>query len=813
MMIRDAVNEIRLHPGRFVATLLAVAISVGFMAAIVVGVRTEENAVGQKGTLWLSKADVVVSGVEGEAAEITERIATVDGVDDVLALKTTQAPLSKGDRSEFYALYAVPAENFRWSGLLEGSWPSAPDEIALSKQSAEKLGARVGDVVTAGLGGGEADEEGTGEAEIKVVGLTDDPAPLFGGVGYFAPQMEAGQTAAMLVRTGTPDATIPRITAELGQDFGADLEVTTAEAFRASYLKELTGGFEIFRNMLLGFAGISLIVGMIIIANTFTILLTQRRRQIGLLRAVGASSGQVAGRLVIEAFLLGLVGSLLGVGIGYLVALGVSLYTGSLAWGLAFPAGELLLAVLAGVLATVVSVIGPSLRATRISPLEALQVVPTAAQSKRLGIVRGVFCVLFALGGGALLLPAFQDQKAGLLWAIAGCGLLSLAVLLAAPFYVSFLIRVVGGLFSATGPTVRLAVANSVRNPRRASATAVALMLAVGLVVTLQVGVSTMRSSAVQAINERYPVDILVRAEKPLEPALINELRAAGAVSAVAEVSSRTIAVTDRQGEPFEFIVRNVNPAREQLGLSDKLAASDGTIVVGRWATDFLPETVEVPGAGSLKVVGSDSVESSEAAVSSATFEQITGTAEMREVWLKLVDRTSMSGLNEVMKILEGREGLQTGGSAVLAGVMEQVINVVLIVLTGLLGVAVVIALVGVGNTLGLSVLERQRESALLRALGMQRSSLRKMLLVEALLLGAVGVGVGILAGVFFSWVGVTTSLNMFPEDQKIDAVFSVDLLYTGGLILVCILAAALASVLPGRRAANATPTEALAAD
>lgn len=110
-------------------------------------------------------------------------------------------------------------------------------------------------------------------------------------------------------------------------------------------------------------------------------------------------------------------------------------------------------------------------------------------------------------------------------------------------------------------------------------------------------------------------------------------------------------------------------------------------------------------------------------------------------------------------------------------------------------------------------MLERQRESALLRALGMQRASLRRMLLVEALLLGAVGIGVGILAGVFFSWVGVTTSLNMFPEDQKVDAVFSVDLLYTGGLILVCILAAAIASVLPGRRAANATPTEALAAD
>ncbi|MDO5066935.1 MAG: ABC transporter permease [Propionibacteriaceae bacterium] len=815
MMLRDAINEIRLHPGRFVATLLAVAISVGFMAAIVVGVRTEENAVGQKGTLWLSRADVVVSGVEGEPAEIVGRIEGVSGVDEVLGLQMVQNQVTKGDKSEFYALYVVPKENFRWSKVVEGAWPSALDEIALSRGSAQKLGVTVGDVVTLGFGGeaSEDAEETPGQGKARVVGLTDDPNPTFGGIGYLAPVVDTGHVTSWLVRASAPEDVASKITAELERDFGDDSEAITAEAFRAKYLKELTGGFEVFRNMLLGFAGISLVVGMIIIANTFTILLTQRRRQIGLLRAVGASSGQVAGRLVSEAFLLGLVGSLLGVGLGYLVALGVSLYTGSLTWGLAFPAGELLLAVVAGVLATMASVIGPSLKATRVSPLEALQVVPTATQSKRLGIVRGVFCLLFALGGVALLLPAFQDTERGLLWAIPACGLLAIAVLLAAPFYVSFLIRVVGGLFSFTGPTVKLAVANSVRNPRRASATAVALMLAVGLVVTLQVGSATMRSSAVNAINERYPVDISVSSDKPLEPELVKDFKEAGAVRAVAEVSAKSVELVDDGGYPLELSVRNVNPARQQLGLSDKLAASDGTIVVDKGISEALAGSIEVPGAGNLKVVGSESVEYGDAAVSESTFEQITGTAETREVWLKLVDRTSLSGLNEVMRIMEGKEGLRTGGSAVLAGVVEQAINVVLIVLTGLLGVAVVIALVGVSNTLGLSVLERQRESALLRALGMQRASLRKMLLVEALLLGAVGIGVGILAGVFFSWVGVTTALNMFPEDGKIDAVFSVDLLYTGGLILVCILAAALASVLPGRRAANATPTEALAAD
>ena len=166
------------------------------------------------------------------------------------------------------------------------------------------------------------------------------------------------------------------------------------------------------------------------------------------------------------------------------------------------------------------------------------------------------------------------------------------------------------------------------------------------------------------------------------------------------------------------------------------------------------------------------------------------------------------------MKVISSLSSdVEIGGGATMAGILEQIVNVLLTVLTALLGVAVVIALVGVGNTLGLSVIERQRESALLRALGMQRRSLRLMLLAEAMLLAVVGIVMGVAAGSFFGWLGVVTSLGMMDKTSWPEAVFSVDMLYTGGLILVCVIAAALASVLPGRRAANATPTEALAAE
>ena len=539
--------------------------------------------------------------------------------------------------------------------------------------------------------------------------------------------------------------------------------------------------------------------------------------QIGLLRAVGASTGQVAGRLLTESVLLGLIGSLIGVGLGIGVGAIAGYFTKSLYWGLVLPFGELAVAVAAGVLATVLSMIGPLLTATRVSPLEALQVVPSAARAKRLSIVRAVFCGLFLLLGGGLVFQAFSDTEHGLMWAAGGGAFLSLAILGAAPFYIPLLLRLFGRIFGFAGPTVKLAASNAARNPRRASATAVALMLAVGLVVTLQVGVSTMRTSAIEWINQRYPVDVSARATSgPLPSGVVEGLRNSSGVAKVVEVSSKQV---DLGGE--QLSVRNVNPGYAELGLSGgRNDAADGVVTVSLATARAMPSRIELPGAGEVEVRGSNKVEGNTAAVSESVFEKLSGTAEVREAWVKLTDRNSVSAINQVMNVLRPYmtqaatgDGVVMGGGATAAGIIEQVVNVLMVVLTALLGVAVAIALIGVGNTLGLSVLERQRESALLRALGMQRRSLRLMLLTEAMFLALAGIVLGVAAGSFFAWLGVVTSLGMMSESSRPDVVFSVNLPVTGGLILVCVAAAALASVLPGRRAANATPTEALAVD
>ena len=813
-MLRDAINEIRLHPGRFVATLLAVAISVGFISAILVGVRSQENSVARSTELSISKADVVVSmeekpGERFDQEDVTKAIRGVSGVTAAEPILVFPTSLTRGSSSAYFNIMRLPSEDFRWASLAEGNWPSGANEIVLSKEGAEKLEVKIGEEIT--IDGAEQ-----GKNTRKVVGITNDAPTLYLSTAYVA-SFETQTAVQWVVKAQDPDSVAPAIQKAIDDLGQGSFKVQTTDAYRAAQLNQLTGSFEVFRNLLLGFAAISLIVGMIIIANTFTILVTQRRRQIGLLRAVGASTGQVAGRLLTESVLLGLIGSLIGVGLGIGVGAIAGYFTKSLYWGLVLPFGELAVAVAAGVLATVLSMIGPLLTATRVSPLEALQVVPSAARAKRLSIVRAVFCGLFLLLGGGLVFQAFSDTKHGLMWAAGGGAFLSLAILGAAPFYIPLLLRLFGRIFGFAGPTVKLAASNAARNPRRASATAVALMLAVGLVVTLQVGVSTMRTSTIEAINQRYPVDVSARATSgPLPSGVVEDLRNSSGVAKVVEVSSKQV---DLGGE--QLSVRNVNPGYAELGLSGgRNDAADGVVTVSLATARAMPSRIELPGAGEVEVRGSNKVEGNTAAVSESVFEKLSGTAEVREAWVKLTDRNSVSAINQVMNVLRPYmtqaatgDGVVMGGGATAAGIIEQVVNVLMVVLTALLGVAVAIALIGVGNTLGLSVLERQRESALLRALGMQRRSLRLMLLTEAMFLALAGIVLGVAAGSFFAWLGVVTSLGMMSESSRPDVVFSVNLPVTGGLILVCVAAAALASVLPGRRAANATPTEALAVD
>lgn len=858
-MFRQALRELRFHPGRLVATLLAIALSVGFMSAVSIFMATQTAALGKMLALPTSKADLVVQVNDTPAGydDVRAALAGVPGVEAVEQAQEAGLNLNKDGVSALVTVHVLPGERFRWAQLTSGRWPASPTEIALSQQVADDLRARIGDRVDAG------------PLALTVSGITDDAPTLFLQTAYAAAGLmgdavsgeraphgtwliglRAGADAAG-VRSALDTALAPyRAASAPYPDAPAPIVVSTPAEAQHAATTGLTSGFDVMKNMLLAFSAIAALVGLIIIANTFTILLAQRRRQIGLLRAVGASGGQVRSRFLAEAAVLGLVGSLIGVVLGTGAAWIGALITKASWFGLVFPWPDLAAEVAIGVLLTVLAAMLPALRATRVAPLEALQPVATSEQVRRASRVRAAVTGLLLLAGVALAVASqvvtVKRDDPGLvgpvLFAITGAMLITVGVLGAAPLYVPALMRGLGRLVGSFGATARLAGENAVRNPSRASATATALMLATGLIVTLQIGVATAQRTVLTEIERTLPIDLTVAttpygfgqmATDPqapgqqggdpqpaprLSPEILAQVATLPNVAASVVISGGVVTSAD-QGELLVVLGADPSMRRVSEGIDPRVA--DGVLLTSSsLLKDGSRVTLSTTGGAPVTVTVQRArwVPLQQAIVSPATLATLVPDPQPQAVWMKLADKQQVGATMQALERITagqvdvfGVPKVMTGGSAMESYLIQQVLSLLLLITTALLGVAVLIALIGVGNTLGLSVLERARESALLRALGMQRGSLRLMLLIEALLLALTGVLVGVAAGVFFGWLGMSAVLRQASIESPV--LLGVDWAQTLGLLGIAVAAAALASVLPGRRAANATPTEALAAD
>ncbi|MDU3271854.1 MAG: FtsX-like permease family protein, partial [Cutibacterium sp.] len=617
------------------------------------------------------------------------------------------------------------------------------------------------------------------------------------------------------------------------------------------------GSFDVTKYGLMIFGAIALLVGVIIISTTFGILLAQRRRQIGLMRAVGASGGYVRRMVLGEAIVLGVLGSLFGIVLGIVLSLIGAARTGALWFGLSWPVGELVGEFLIGVLITVLAAFLPAIRATRVAPLEALRPVPTVEERRKASIARIIVCsLLFLIGVGLSVLTFRVDNLASIPVAIGSAILLSIAVLAAAPLYVPSLIKLFGLVIRPFGPTARLSTSNAVRNPSRTSLTAVALMLAVGLSMTLQIGTATMRSTGDRMIEEHFPVDMQISTLPPLdeEPAPDGEQSPANAQSGSSKAPDATAGASNgRSGEapvlpktalrtiddlPNVASQLQLESTLADLGDKDKASYESSTVVYGTEKdkmsqisdvvseklnddTILVNENSQFRTGEKIKVAGSKGtielsvvkvsgvLDFSEALTTTSTLDRLSDTRQVSAVWMKMQDRTNMTSVMQRLTPLMSTSGVSVSGGFPAAGMLDKILDVILMIITALLGVAVLIALVGVANTLGLSVLERRRESALLRAMGMQKRSLRLMLLHEALQTSFVGVFVGVVAGGYFAWLGISSIFRAAGTNVQVQ--FGVDWPWAIGLVLICMAAAALASILPGSHAARTAPTEALA--
>jgi putative ABC transport system permease protein len=824
-MFKAALKELKFHPARYLATIVAIAISVGFVAASSMVTSTEGTASARQLSAPYARADLVMtltpaSTVTTTQAEVREAVLTTPGVDTGEPLINQTLLLSKGNLVGLASVTVLPSSQFLWTELREGTWP-ASGEIALNSALAKALEVGIGDQI---------DHDDT---SLTVSGITTEPVSTFIGTNTAIIGPDESPTDEWVhfgnwVLTLNDTVSITQVISDLEAAIGAlglPVEVVAGEDYVKEVARSVTGDIDTFKYLLWIFAAIAVVVGLITISNTFTILLAQRQRHIGLLRSIGTSGKQIRRSVWVEALFLGLIGGLIGVGLACGLTAVLGIFTGSIHYGIHVPLVETALALGLGMVITLVASIVPARRSSKVPPLQALQPVAMGVHVKRVSIVRTVICGLMIAAGFAGALYSVTITDNALLVAVLSSGVLAVGVLFGARLFVPSLLRAVGFLVRGLGPEGSAAAKNVIRDPARASATATALMLAVGLIITLQIGAASMSISVQNKVAEEYPIDLFVSSRMDGDGRLdlpaamsrsLNEISGIGRVLSIACKDQESVA----EGETSSFD-RVCSYTPELAAFAPRLpqAVPDDQIFI--WESGWgLTEgaTVELNAGGiPMKVTTKFEpiVMDSYSFVSPKVYATLAGESyDNALIFMKVSEESNLMPVVQAVEEVVGEHlrFAQLDGSIFQKTMIEQAMDIVVSIVSALLAVAVLIALVGVGNTLTLSVIERQRENAIFRALGFLKRQLKIMLLIEAALLTLIGGVVGLVFGGFFGWIGAKAAAAQFVTDGVVLPVtFAIDWPMTLGLLGVLLVASILASLLPGRRAAKASPVEALA--
>lgn len=461
-----------------------------------------------------------------------------------------------------------------------------------------------------------------------------------------------------------------------------------------------------------------------------------------------------------------------------------------------------------GIVLTVLAALLPAVRATRTSPLAALR--PETPPTGRVRVVRVVLGVL-GVGAGVGLL-GWGVSQGDLTGGIAG-GFLSFAGVLAlGPVLVPLLVGAVRGLARVSvGAPGALAVENARRNPRRAAATTSALLIGVTLITMMTVGATIARTVSDEEISGQVPVDAVVSSAtgEGVTAAQVERLRTVPGIEAttvIHEIPEATIRGREETVVAMSLVdpeVRDVLRAPRLVeGLAPGVVLLDPTTAANAGVVDG--GTVTVPwGRATARVA--------KVGAPVAPVSDVSGRQGRAVVWLRMADDADPDEVSNALNRAAADEGgLQVSSPAAARAELDRAVDAVLLVTIALLAVAVLIALVGVGNTLGLSVIERTRESALLRALGLTGRQLRGMLAVEAAVLSAVAVVLGVAMGIGYGWAGIAT---LFADIADDGVPLVVPWARIALVAAVAIVAGLLASVLPARHAARVAPAAALAGE
>ncbi|QIK72824.1 FtsX-like permease family protein [Propioniciclava coleopterorum] len=788
------------EPRRLISSSLAILLGVAFTCATLLLGGSLSRSYADQVAGRAGDAAVVVDGTRsaGLPTDVPAAIAAVPGV-------TATRPLVSGSQvygsPQFYLMVeTLPAQG--GTHPIEGRMPAAPGEVVINEAMAKTGKVGVGATLT------WADAPASTVVGIVKVASDASASPgqplLLGPNETILPLVGDFYAQVMVAGTGDPQALADAIAA-VPQVKAAEARTVTAATWIADLVEDFTVGTQIVTAVLLTFGVIAFFVAALVISNTFAILVAQRTRQLALLRCLGASRGQTFRQVIGEAALTAAVAGVLGLGVGVGLTALLPVFAPDMFSAATVVPDPVSLVVpwLAGIAVTVLAAIVPARAATRVAPLAALRPTLEARSGRPIGATRTVIGALALLAGAALL--AYGGVRHELPFGLAGGVVSFTGVLLLAPWWIPAMARLLGTPFRGT-VVGRLAAENTRRNPRRAAATAGALLIGTTLVTMVLTGSSVAQATIDEANARRYPAEVMIAGT--LTPDVADKVRAVEGVAAARQVPTFTTGIEGGTKPDFASVLGVTDQDVAALGWSGLSGLRDDEVALdaGNGITQGSRLRLVAADESRVDVVARIVPQATLTAVTPALLKRLA--PEATEVLLvKLSPGADASAtLGALGTALADHPGLEVASAQGEKEMLASVFNTLLLVVLALLAVSVLISLVGVGNTLGLSVLERGRETALLRALGLDRAAVGRMLGGEALLLAAVAAVSGIALGIAYGLAGVGALLVIdMPIVVRLPWL---QLALVAALTLGC---AWLASMLPARRAAAVPPAAALA--
>lgn len=827
-MLRITLKGVRGHLLRFVLTAVAVALGVSFVAGTYVLTDSIKATFDQILDASTSSTDVSVRAEEIDKdvprdnvqLSLRDTVEKVDGVRNVFPSYTGNATLV-GRSGTAVRSSGAPTYGFAYQPedstltVVAGRGPQGPGEIGVESSTLKRSGLSLGDSTTV-LAQGEP-------RTAKIVGEMSFDSTMAGATMLLFDERTAHELYA-------PDDTVPNIDISAADGVSpeqlrdrvakvlpAGVEAVTSATLRDEAEDQMDSALGFISTFLLVFAGIGLFVGSFLIANTFSMLVARRVRELALLRAVGASRGQVLRVVLGEALVIGAVGAGIGLAAGLGLASGLlallSDRSGSdVGTGTPVLMRTVLVSLLVGVLVTMLSALMPALRAARIAPVDALRddivITPKGAR------IRGAIGIAMVTLGGALLAGEVTSDSPA--WTSIGLGALAVVTgaVLAAPLTARPVMYVVCWPFVVlSGVVGRLARQNTLRNPRRTASTASALMIGLALIAGVGVIAESMKASVAGIVEDQLTSDFVMSAgnESLIAPSVapkveglkgVQSVVAMGFVDIRLDDGGRTYGLTgSSEGlrdnirlpmlsgslsalERGKVLVSEEKAEENSWHVGSTITASVGNAVGQKLVVGGVFEKNQVLGKGLL--------------IPQSVYEKGVPLAQRGDydIFVKMVPGADpeavRSGLEALVKkyivvsVQDSEEFTQSYADEV---------DQMLMILYALLGLSVIIAVLGIFNTLALSVFERTREIGLLRAVGLGRGQLSRVMTMEAVATAVFGALLGSVVG-----LGLGIAVQKALVSEGLD-VLSVPWTTIGFLVVFSGVVGVLAAVIPTIRA------------